>query len=110
MAALVVDTDRIARYADLSRDHNSVHLDPAVAARSPLGRLAPHGFLLLGEAWQALHALPGPPWELHADFVAPGVLDVPLSTAVRSAQPGTWDFTVSADGTDPLVRGRLVVG
>ena len=37
----------IDRFADLSGDHQFIHVDPVLAARSPLGTTVAHGFLTL---------------------------------------------------------------
>jgi acyl dehydratase len=42
-----VTQDDVNAYADVSRDHNPIHVDPAAAARSPFGRAVAHGYLTL---------------------------------------------------------------
>jgi acyl dehydratase len=45
---LVVDQDRIDRFAEATDDHQWIHVDPARAEReSPLGATVAHGFLSL---------------------------------------------------------------
>lgn len=34
-------------YAEVSRDHNPIHVDPEAAARSPFGQTVAHGYLTL---------------------------------------------------------------
>jgi acyl dehydratase len=42
-----VTQDDVDAYAQVSRDHNPIHVDPAAAARSPFGRTVAHGYLTL---------------------------------------------------------------
>jgi acyl dehydratase len=43
----VVDQDMIDRFADLTDDHQWIHVDRAAAAASPFGGTIAHGFLVL---------------------------------------------------------------
>lgn len=42
-----VDQSRIDRFADLTEDHQFIHVDPEAAAQTPLGGTIAHGFLTL---------------------------------------------------------------
>ena len=42
-----VDQDMIDRFADLTDDHQWIHVDRAAAARTPFGGTIAHGFLVL---------------------------------------------------------------
>ena len=44
---LVVDQERIDRFADATEDHQFIHVDPERAAATPLGSTIAHGFLTL---------------------------------------------------------------
>ena len=44
---LVVDQDRIDRFADATEDHQFIHVDPERAAATPLGGTIAHGYLTL---------------------------------------------------------------
>ena len=37
----------VSAYADVSGDHNPIHVDPVAAAESPFGRTVAHGYLTL---------------------------------------------------------------
>ena len=52
--AFTVGQDDIARYGDLTRDLNPIHLDPEFAATTPFGRPIAHGTMLLNPIWRAL--------------------------------------------------------
>jgi acyl dehydratase len=44
---LAVDQGMIDRFADLTGDHQYIHVDPVAAARTPFGGTIAHGFLVL---------------------------------------------------------------
>ena len=44
---LVVDQDRIDRFADATGDHQWIHVDPERAAEGPFGTTIAHGYLTL---------------------------------------------------------------
>ena len=46
-AWMTVTQDLIDRFADVTDDHQWIHVDPARAARSPLGTTIAHGYLTL---------------------------------------------------------------
>lgn len=44
---IIVDQDAIDRFADVTGDHQFIHVDPTAAARTPFGGTIAHGFLTL---------------------------------------------------------------
>jgi len=44
---LLIDQDRINAFADVTEDHQFIHVDPQAAAATPLGGTIAHGFLLV---------------------------------------------------------------
>ena len=42
-----IDQDMINRFADLTDDHQFIHVDPDAAAKTPFGGTIAHGFLVL---------------------------------------------------------------
>ncbi len=44
---LLIDQDRVDRFADATGDHQFIHVDPEKAARTPLGTTVAHGYLTL---------------------------------------------------------------
>lgn len=44
---LVVDQERVDRFADATEDHQWIHIDPERAAAGPFGRTIAHGYLTL---------------------------------------------------------------
>ena len=43
----VIDQSRIDAFADVTEDHQFIHVDPAKAAQTPFGQTVAHGFLTL---------------------------------------------------------------
>ena len=44
---ILVDQDAIDAFANVTQDHQFIHVDPAAAARTPFGGTVAHGFLTL---------------------------------------------------------------
>jgi len=42
-----IDQDRINQFADVTLDHQFIHVDPVAAAKTPFGTTIAHGFLTL---------------------------------------------------------------
>ena len=59
---LLIDQDRIDRFADIVEDHAFIHVDPVRAAATPFGGTIAHGFLTLSlmTAFMARADLPEP--------------------------------------------------
>ncbi len=53
---------KINRYAEASRDHNPLHLDPAFAATTQFGGTIAHGMLVLAYVSEMMTAAFGPAW------------------------------------------------
>lgn len=53
-ARLTISAAVIAAYADLTQDHNPIHLDAEFAARTPMGGVIAHGTMSIGLIWQAV--------------------------------------------------------
>lgn len=54
--SLRVDREAILRYADITGDYNPIHVDPAFAAKTPMGGVIAHGTLSMNLLWQSLAA------------------------------------------------------
>src|SRR5262245_48743109 len=98
MADYRVSKEKILAYADLSQDHNPLHVDEGIAAASPFGGIVAHGFLLLGGVLARGGSLPGYPKKLEVRFHSPGRPGDVLATTM---EPG-GNFKV-------LCGDRLVV-
>lgn len=53
-----IDQDRIDRFADVSDDHQAIHVDPLRAAETPFGTTIAHGFLTLAMLTAMANDLP----------------------------------------------------
>ncbi|MCB9179993.1 MAG: SDR family oxidoreductase [Flavobacteriales bacterium] len=111
---LVADRQAMQRFADLSGDHSSLHMDPAHGARSRFGENVVHGVLPLLALPLLLKdlALPADLWiaEIEARFPAPLAPGRPVRlTATWSPADATQQvqFELSGDGGRPLTRGSL---
>ena len=105
MADHRLSREAIKAYADLSRDHNPLHVDEAAAAASPFGGIVAHGFLLLGGALTARSRGSGYPKRFECRFVSPGRPGESLTTEI-DADGG---FQVRC-GERELVRGKFRSG
>jgi len=101
----VLTTDAIRAYADLSHDHNPLHVDEVAASRSPFGSIVAHGFLLLGGPLAALAAKDGYPKALECKFTAPG-----RPGDVVHTELGTHGAFAVKIGDVAAVNGRIEAG
>lgn len=102
MADRRLSQEAIGAYADLSHDHNPLHVDEAAAKTSPFGGIVAHGFLLLSGALTELGRAGDYPKRLECRFLAPGRPGDLIDTIV--GEDGT--FRVSC-GERELVSGQL---
>ena len=91
----VITAEDVARFADLTGDHNPVHVDERYAARTGLGRRVVHGMLTASYVSTLIGTeLPGPGalWmSEHFNFRAPVRVDdrIRVEAKVRHVSPGT---------------------
>jgi acyl dehydratase len=86
---IVIDQPTIDAFAETTRDHHFIHVDPERAAELPLGSTIAHGFLTLSllsnMAYQVIPSVDGARYPLNygfdrVRFVAP----VPVGSRVRA--------------------------
>jgi acyl dehydratase len=111
-----VTQDLIDRFADVTDDHQWIHVDPARAARSPLGTTIAHGYLtlsLIPKMIRDLYAVAGVGSRLNygsnrVRFPTPVPRDGRLRTHLKilSTEDGadgalrvTWEATVELEGS-----------
>lgn len=124
---LAVTQDRIDAFADLCGDHQFIHVDPARAAKTPMGGTVAHGFLTLSLlSYLAAGARPRIEGTVRAvnygfdrvRFAAP----VPAGARIRArftlatldeSRPGeaslTWDVAVEVEGQEISAGGRPAI-
>jgi acyl dehydratase len=113
-ARLTVEPPLIASYADLTQDFNPIHLDPAFAAKTPMGEVIAHGTMSIGLIWQSLEQSLGASAFVDADldirFVKPVRLGETLVAggSLRVDEPRTYDVWVRDDSDDSDDSDRLV--
>jgi acyl dehydratase len=106
---LAASADVVRAYAELTDDFNPIHVDPAFAAKTPMGGCIAHGTLSLGLLWQSLYGTLGVDAasrvELDMRFVKPVLVGetVEAGGRARESEPGCFDVWVrGADGVDRI--------
>ncbi len=115
---VMIDQDRINRFADVTNDHQFIHVDPEAAKASPFGGTVAHGLLTLsllpGLAYDVLPVLDGTRMGANYGynkirFVAPvragkRVRAAFTITAFDEVKPGRWqmvtDVAVEIEGEE----------
>jgi 3-hydroxybutyryl-CoA dehydratase len=114
-----IDSETVLMWADLSGDHNRLHVDQAFAAGTSYGRCIAHGPILASMVGELLAQQVGDPWVMssHVEFrfVAPvfvpstvtaevEITDGPTGTArvLCTDQDGTSVLTAEAHWQGPV--------
>ena len=123
---MTVTQDLIDRFADVTDDHQWIHVDPERAARSPLGTTIAHGYLtlsLIPSMIRDLYSVAGVGSRLNygsnrVRFPTPVPRDGRLRTHLKilSSEDGThgtvrvtWEATVELEGSDkPACTAEIV--
>lgn len=105
---LTADAETVRRYGELTADANPIHLDPAFAARTPMGRCIAHGTMSIGLLWQSLfrsfRLQAGERVDLDVRFVKPVFVGETIE-AGGDLQAGESDcYVVWVRGTDGVER------
>lgn len=113
--SLVADQDAVARYAELTRDFNPIHLNPEFAAGTSFGRPIAHGTLGLNLVIEALErtfgGVPGDA-RLEVRFTAP----VPVGATIRAGghlkdeATRTYEIFVETASGQRAVEGTCTIG
>ena len=122
-----LDQERIDAFADVTADHQFIHVDPEAASKTPLGSTIAHGFLTLSLVIPMYYELAVYPENMvmalnygmdRLRFLAP----VPVDSRIRlhasiaevtERSPGSYlvshEVTVEIEGEDkPALVGRLL--
>ncbi|RZL84146.1 MAG: hypothetical protein EOP32_04780 [Rhodococcus sp. (in: high G+C Gram-positive bacteria)] len=115
----VVDASAVDAYADLSDDHNPIHVDAEYAASTPFGRRVAHGMLVAGYVQSALTSLVAPggvsksyALELHAPTFVDSVVDATMTCVEADPRTGRAHFDVKITEVDTgtvVISGQAVV-
>ncbi|MBP2150570.1 acyl dehydratase [Xanthobacter flavus] len=113
--SLVADQDAVARYAELTRDFNPIHLNAEFAAGTSFGRPIAHGTLGLNLVIEALERTFGAVPEdarLEVRFIAP----VPVGATIRAGghltdeATGSYEIFVETASGERAVAGTCTIG
>ena len=113
--SLCVDREAILRYAEITGDYNPIHVDPAFAAKTPMGGVIAHGTLSMNLLWQSLAAtfgaaaLRGAALEIR--FVKPVREGDTVEAGGRAAGDATGSFEVwvrNQNGENVIEGGATV--
>ena len=114
---IVIDQDRINEFADVTEDHQFIHINPDMAKMTPFGGTIAHGFLTLSMLSKLMATSgPAPATKMSVNY---GFNKVRFLTPVRSGsrirahfklleleekRPGQWqqcvEATVEIEGSD----------
>ena len=107
--------DDVKQYADVSTDHNPVHIDAEFAASTQFGQRIVHG-MFVGSMFSALLAneLPGPGsiyMTQNLQFKAPVFFDTPITATVEITEIRQGKPIVTCKSTCQDAAGKtLIVG
>jgi 3-hydroxybutyryl-CoA dehydratase len=110
--SVTADFELIGRYADLTGDHNPLHVDREFARTTRMGGPIAHGTLSLNLIWQSLDAMLGDDIEgveLAVRFVRP-VREGETATShgsVDAGSPGAWDVWVENGRGERCIEGTV---
>lgn len=115
----VVDADAVDSYADLSDDHNPIHVDAEYAASTPFGKRVAHGMLVAGYVQSALTSLAAPggvsksySFELHAPTHVDAVVDAKVTCTAIDPPRGRAYFELGITDVESqtvVITGQAVV-
>ena len=80
--------ERVNEFADVTDDHNPIHVDPAFSARTSFGRTVAHGMLLYARVWALMTAARPGARALSQSlmFPAPAYADEELEIAIEATE------------------------
>lgn len=112
--SLVAGADRIRAYAELTGDFNPLHLDPAFAATTEMGRPIAHGTLSLNLVWESLRRTFGDEGIAGASvdvrFRRPVFVDDTVTAGgERDADTGGWRVWVRNQSGEEVIAGTARV-
>ena len=104
----IVTRELIQEYADLTVDHNPVHLDEEFAIASPMKGIIAHGTLSLGLIWRWLDLASGDCSEvdlLEIRFTRPVRISDHVVGGGNEVSPGVFDVWVKNQNGEPVILG-----
>lgn len=123
----LIDQERIDAFADVTEDHQFIHVDPEAAAQTPLGATIAHGFLTLSLVVPTFYELAVYPENLamslnygvnRVRFLSPVKVDSRVRlhatrAEVNEKSPGSYlaidDITMEIEGEErPALVGQFL--
>lgn len=102
-----VSADAVDAYADLSNDHNPIHVNAEYVASTPFGRRVAHGMLVAGYVQSALTSLCAPggvsksyAFELHAPTFVDTIVDATVTCVSVDPPSGRAHFDLAVVDVD----------
>jgi 3-hydroxybutyryl-CoA dehydratase len=100
-ATLPINSEIVAAWAELSGDHNRLHVDPDFAATTPYGRCIAHGPLVASMVAELVAEHVGKAWRRSPrtvfKFIAPVFVPSSVQVAVEILGPGSARAVCTAD-------------
>lgn len=117
---VLLDRDRLVRYAGASGDFNPIHYNDRVATEVGLPGVIAHGMLTMGVAGSALSDHLGDPGDVLAFSTRftrpvpvpdPGHVEVQITATVRAVEgtTATVELAVKVDGRGVLGKAQAIV-
>lgn len=103
----VIDQQRIDAFADVTMDHQFIHVDPTAAAQTPFGGTVAHGLLTLSLLPHFLYPMLEPYQTEGSTFINYGSDKVRLLNPVRSGK--AIRFQVSVGTCEQKEPGKLLL-
>ena len=114
-SSLIVDQAKIDLYADITDDHNPIHVDPDFAAKTEMGGVIAHGTMSMNLIWRSIGKTFGQEAEATSEldirFVRPvRVGDVVTAGGVPAPdRPGVWQVWVRNQNGDNVIEGTVTL-
>lgn len=106
--SLTVDSELVEAWAELSGDHNRLHVDPEFAATTAYGRCIAHGPLVASLVAELVAREVGEQWQ-HSPrtsfkFVAPVFVPSTIDVAIEILGSGSAHAVCTADDGRPVLH------
>lgn len=114
-SSLTVDQAKIDLYADITDDHNPIHVDPDFAAKTEMGGVIAHGTMSMNLIWRSVGKTFGQEAEARSELDIRFILPVRVGDVVTaggvpaSDRPGVWQVWVRNQNGDNVIEGTVTL-
>lgn len=109
-----VSQEQLHRYADASRDHNPIHVDPDFARTTPFGGTIAHGMLVLAMIGEMMYAAGGDEWlvsgRMKVRLKAPARPGDTVTASASVSGERAWSVQCANERGEVLIEGRASIG